>query len=137
MDREVASRTPGKAVQARLEAWRRAERARSGIATSDPCYADVALEVVRAWLAYQEHDRRGSECDEVIVVADSDSRYVAVTDNVHRLLGYRAEELVGRSISDITAPELREATSAVWEQFIRLRRRRQPYALVAKDGTVV
>ncbi|HER35422.1 MAG: GGDEF domain-containing protein [Halothiobacillaceae bacterium] len=49
---------------------------------------------------------------DTVFVVDRDSRIVFVSDACEGLLGYRAEELVGRSITDLMHPDCLENTQA-------------------------
>ncbi len=79
-----------------LAAWRAAERRWERPAPAGEIRI-AALEVIRAWAAYQDAVLTGSST-EFMLVADDDGVYVAATRGVSRILGYEPEELVGRRI---------------------------------------
>ena len=47
---------------------------------------------------------------------DTDNRFVYVNDAALRSLGYRREELIGRSLSDVSLKATYQGVNAVWEQ---------------------
>src|ERR1700674_121230 len=71
---------------------------------------------------------------EYVVFVDANRRYVEVTDGVCQLLGYRREELLAKTIDDITAPELRSQVSETFRQYIAKGGLEGQYNLLAKDG---
>jgi PAS domain S-box-containing protein len=89
---------------------------------------------------------------EGIIIADKEGRVLRANDEFHRMFGFAAGEIVGRSIDDlIVPPELREAAVAITQRVIRgekvsletVRRRRDgrtiPVSIIASpifDGTV-
>lgn len=118
-----------------LGAWRAAERRWERRAPEDEVRRS-ALEVVRAWAAYQ-NAALASEGSEFLLVADGEGVYVDATKGVSRVLGYRPSELVGLRIHDIASPELRAGTALEWERFLADGRQDGQYRLVAKDGRLV
>jgi PAS domain S-box-containing protein len=76
-----------------------------------------------------------SEIDgEYVVFVDANRRYVEVTDGVCCLLGYSREELLTRTIDDITAPELRALVPETFRQYVSQGGLEGQYSLLAKDG---
>jgi PAS domain-containing protein len=82
------------AVPVRLAAWRAAERRWERVAPAEEVRRS-ALEVVRAWAAYQNAAHPG-ESDEFLLVADDEGVYVDATERVTSVLGYHPSELRGR-----------------------------------------
>lgn len=76
-----------------------------------------------------------SEIDgEYVVFVDSDRRYVEVTDGVCQLLGYSREELLAKTIDDITAPELRGLVPETFRQYVNHGGLEGQHSLLGKDG---
>jgi len=76
-----------------------------------------------------------SEIDgQYVVFVDADRRYVEVTDGVCQLLGYSREELLAKTIDEITAPELRAQVPETFRQYINQGGLEGRHALLAKDG---
>lgn len=71
---------------------------------------------------------------EYVVFVDANRRYVEVTDGVCRLLGYTREELLSKTIDDITAPELRAQVPETFRQYITQGGLGGHFSLLAKDG---
>lgn len=94
------------------------------------------LEVAQAYVEYQSA-ALPADSGEFIMVADGDQGYVAVTAGVTRVLGYAPEDLVGRRIGDIAAPEMREGTPELWDAFLVDGRQDGRFPLRASDGRVV
>lgn len=69
-----------------------------------------------------------------VVFVDADRRYVEVTDGVCQLLGYSREELLTKTIDEISAPELRAQVPETFRQYIDRGGLEGRYALLAKDG---
>lgn len=118
-----------------LAAWRAAERRWERIA-EDQDVAATALEVVGAWLAYQEATLP-TEHDEFLLVTDDDQRYVGATTGLTRVLGYAPGDIIGRRISDLAAPDLRPATPDLWAQFIADGRQEGEFTLCSAGGMPV
>lgn len=118
-----------------LAAWRAAERRWERPAPAGEIRI-AALEVIRAWAAYQDAVLTGSST-EFMLVADDDGVYVAATRGVSRILGYEPEELVGRRVEDMAAPELRSTTPEQWTRFLADGRQGGSFRLRAKDGSLV
>lgn len=118
-----------------LAAWRAAERRWQRIA-DDQDVAAAALEVVAAWLAYQEATLPAAH-DEFLLVVDDDQRYVGATTALSRVLGYAPGDILGRPISDLAAPDLRLAMPDLWAQFMADGRKEGEFTLCSADGTPV
>src|ERR1700676_509477 len=71
---------------------------------------------------------------EYVVFVDANRRYVEVTDGVCRLLGYSREELLAKTIDDITAPDLRGQVPETFRQYITQGGMGGEFRLIAKDG---
>ena len=74
--------TPG--IRAALNAWRAAERRWRATSAVETAYSATCLEVIEAWLSYQE---LVNDQDSFILVVDGQRRYVAVSDGVRVALG--------------------------------------------------
>ena len=118
-----------------LADWRAAERRWERSAPAAEVHA-AALDVVRAWLAYQDA-ALPDDTQEFMLVADDDGVYVAATRGVRDVLGYTPEDLIGRQIEAVAAPELRAATPEQWSQFLSDGRQAGSYRLRARDGQLV
>ena len=93
-----------------LGAWRAAERRWEATDPAEPGYREAAIEVISAWLRYQELTERDQ--GSFVLVTDDDHRYVAVGGGVKVALGYEPAELLGQGVDDIAAPDL--AADAEW-----------------------
>ncbi len=118
-----------------LDAWREAERRYDELDPADDGYQAARLDVVRAWIAYQEVVTE--DHGQVVVVTDDARRYVAATDNVEKLLGYSAADLIGISVDDLAAPESSLSVDAAWAGFIDAGRDCDTFTLLARDGSRV
>jgi PAS domain S-box-containing protein len=96
----------------------------------------AALKVVEAYAAYQTA-ALPAESGEFILIADDDQRYVAATAGVTKVLGYSPDELLGRRVGDLAAPELRDTTPDLWADFVIAGRQDGRFRLCAKDGELV
>lgn len=115
--------------------WRAAERRWEQASPADDIRA-AALDVVRAWAAYQDAALPPGS-GEFTLVADDAGTYVGATRGVSGVLGYEPAELIGRRIRDVAATDLRELTAHDWSEFLAAGRQEGTYRLVARDGTVV
>jgi len=68
------------------------------------------------------------------MVADDEHRYVAMSEGVESLLGYKPTAILGRRIEDVAAPDLVPGTPAAWQQFLADGRQDGQFRLVASDG---
>ena len=122
-------------ISAALDSWRASERRWEVTTSDDPTYRAVAIEVISAWLRYQEltdHDP-GS----FVLVADENHSYVAVGGGVKAVLDYEPVDLLGRGIEDLSAPDLAPGTHAAWQRFLADGRQDGEYRLLARDGREV
>lgn len=126
---------PTSALAALLAAWREADRKWERQGSTEEVHA-AALEVAGAYVDYQSA-ALPVDSGEFIMVADGDQGYVAVTSGVTRVLGYAPEDLVGRRIEDIAAPELRDETPERWNAFLVDGRQDGRFRLRASDGRLV
>jgi PAS domain S-box-containing protein len=126
---------PAQSLAPLLAAWREADRTWERQGSSEAVHA-AALEVAKAYAAYQSA-ALPEESGEFIMVADGDQGYVAVTSGVTRVLGYSPEDLIGRRIEDIAAPELREETPQRWDSFLVDGRQEGRFRLRSRDGAPV
>lgn len=124
-----------RAVPDLLAAWRAAERRWERVA-DDHDVAASALEVVRTWLAYQEATLP-TDYDEFLLVTDDDQRYVGATSGLTRVLGYAPEDILGRRIEDLVAPDIRPTTPYLWARFVADGRQEGEFTLCGADGTPV
>jgi PAS domain S-box-containing protein len=69
-----------------------------------------------------------------VACVNAKRRYVAVTDGVCKLLGYSREELLRKSIDEITAPEIRESVPETFNQYVTQGGMEGTFALLSKDG---
>lgn len=74
---------------------------------------------------------------EYVVFVDANRRYVEVSDGVCRLLGYTREELLAKTIDDITAPELRAQVPETFRRYVTGGGLDGHFSLLAKDGRCV
>jgi PAS domain S-box-containing protein len=74
---------------------------------------------------------------EYVVFVDANRKYVDVTEGVCSLLGYSRAELLGKTIDDITAPELRGSVSATFQEYVNAGSLSGQFLLVARDGRKV
>jgi PAS domain S-box-containing protein len=118
-----------------LAAWRAAERRWERPAPADEVHA-AALEVIAAWVAYQDA-ALAPEAREFMLVADDNQTYVGATRGVTAILGYSPDELIGRRVGDIAAPQLQAETPAQWAAFLAEGRQDGHFGLRSKDGQVV
>jgi PAS domain S-box-containing protein len=123
-----------KSIPELLAAWRAAERRWERPAPADEVRA-AALEVIAAWVAYQ--DAAVAPEAEFMLVADDNQTYVGATRGVTAILGYGADELIGRRVEDIAAPQLQAETPAQWAAFLAEGRQDGGFRLRAKDGQIV
>ncbi len=70
-----------------------------------------------------------------VVFVDADRRYVEVTDGVCELLGYSRSELLGKTIDEITAPEIREQVPRLFHRYRERGHLEGEFVLRRRDGT--
>ncbi len=127
---------PTAVIRDALNAWRSAERTWETIHVDDPAYPMAALDVVRAWLAYQEASGQ-PEPGAFLLVTDDEARYVAVSDGVEAVLGHNPAELLGATIAEISPADLAASGPAQFAQFIADGRQDGEYRLMSADGRAV
>jgi PAS domain S-box-containing protein len=118
-----------------LAEWRAAERRWERPAAAAEVRS-AAVDVVRAWAAYQDA-ALPPDSTEFMLVADDQGAYVAATRGVTVVLGYRPEDLVGRYVADLASPDLRDSTPLSWGEFLAAGRQDGSFRLQASDGRVV
>jgi PAS domain S-box-containing protein len=126
---------PTTSIPNALDTWRAAERRWETTAPTDPGYRAASIEVISAWLRYQE--LTDHEAGSFVLVADDDHRYVAVGEGVTAALGYEPSDLLGRRVDDLAAPDLASSTPAAWQRFLSDGRQDGEYRLLARDGREV
>lgn len=125
----------GASIPDLLAAWRQADRLWERQRSPDELRV-AALKVVEAYAAYQTAALT-ADSGEFIMVADDEHVYVAVTAGVRDVLGYAPDDLIGRRVDDLAAPELRETTPERWAAFVLAGRQDGRFRLRAKDGALV
>ncbi len=118
-----------------LQAWRAAERRWELPGAAGEVRA-AALEVIRAWCEYQ-NAALPTDTTEFMLVADDEGRYAAATEGVARVLGHDPQELIGRAIADIAAPDLANQTPTEWAKFLADGRQDGTYRLRSASGSIV
>ena len=118
-----------------LAEWRAAERRWERRGDADEVRA-AALAVIRAWTAYQDASIPGRS-GEFMLVVDDEQTYVAATAGVTQVLGYAPDELIGRHIADVAAPDLLARSPEQWAEFLEAGRQDGRYRLRARDGNFV
>jgi PAS domain S-box-containing protein len=126
---------PTKTVADLLQAWRAAERRWELPGRSGDVRA-AALDVIRAWAEYQ-NAALAPDTTEFMLVADDEGRYVAATQGVARVLGYDPQDLIGRAIADIAAPDLADQTPQEWAKFLAEGRQDGTFRLRAASGAIM
>ncbi len=123
---------PTRNIAEALDAWRAAERRWELIPSGDTESRGAAIEVIAAWLRYQE--LTGLEHDSFVLVADGGHAFVAVGGGIKAALDYEPADLLGRRIEDIAAPDLAPGTASTFDQFLNDGRQDGEYRLLARDG---
>jgi len=119
-------------VSEALDAWREAERRWERARADAPRYRDAAIDVLTAWLRYQE--LTDPEPGSFVLVADEGHAYVAVGGGVKAALGYEPTELLGRRVEDISTAALAAQVRDAWDRFLTEGRQDGEYRLIARDG---
>ena len=122
-------------VEQLLETWRRAERELGDALAAGERVREAVVDVVTAWLSYQS--ALSAAPDELILVADDERQFLAVSANTQPLLGYEPDELRGRRVDDIVPQDEALTVPDRWAQFRRSGREVDLIPLRAKNGTVV
>jgi PAS domain S-box-containing protein len=76
-------------------------------------------------------------CPDAVLVADDEGRYVAANAAASVLTGFSREELLERSVWDLTPAPNRELGFRLWQAFITAGRQDGEYTLVRKDGATI
>lgn len=77
------------------------------------------------------------DVDAPVLVTDDSGRFIAATTSACALLGYTRDELLTKTIADITAPQSQGAHERLWNSFTRLGRQTGRYDLIRKDGAAI
>ena len=134
-DRYARSRGGSPAIATLLAEWRAAERRWERHMPAEEVQA-AALDVVRAFVAYQDA-ALPADSGEFMLITDETQTYVGVTRGVTAVLGYHPEELIGRRISDLAAPDIRDATPSQWQAFLEDGRQEGHFRLMTARGDPV
>lgn len=118
-----------------LQAWRDADRRWEALDPVGPAARDAARDVLDAWLAYQDAVREDPR--EFVLVTDATGTYVAASANVREALGYPPEELIGRSVADLTPAAGVAEEARLWEAFVRDGRQEGRYEIRRRDGSIL
>lgn len=78
-----------------------------------------------------------SKSSSAMMLADDDRVYVDLNDAACRMLNARREDIIGKRIEDLTAPELREFAPAMFEEFLRMQSLSGDYTLIDLQGNEV
>src|ERR1700730_1870054 len=73
-------------------------------------------------------------CGEYVVFVDANRRYLDMTEGVCSLLGYTREQLLDKTIDDITAPELKGNVSENFQKYVNAGGLSGQFLLLACDG---
>ncbi len=104
-------------VMASLTEWREAERRWEAADPTDIEAVELtALGVIRAWLAYQEIS--GWMGSDALLVADATGTFVAANAAACALLGRPLDDVLGRTVADITAPRDVGVVGVAWQSFL-------------------
>ncbi len=135
VDQSVFGLMAGGSIADLLTQWREAERRWERPGPADEVRAS-ALEVVRAYIAYQDAALPPGT-GEFMLVADDTQRYVGATGGATSVLGYEVDELIGRRIEELAAPGDRETAPEQWLAFLKSGRREGRFHLLSKGGQPV
>lgn len=79
--------------------------------------------------------RRLEAIPAAVLVVDDAGQFIAVNDRACATTGYARDELLGRSIQDITTPEELAAQERLWRAFGRTQHQSGRYRILRKDGS--
>lgn len=103
--------------------------------------ADREAEALRELLTGRNDPRQiAAHLDNLPVatlVVDDGGRYIAANQPASELTGYTRDELLTRSVTDITHSIDRPTEERLWRSFERTRRQSGHYTLTRKDGVTV
>lgn len=119
-----------------LEAWRAADRRWESTPKDDPAFRAVAVDVIRAWLAYHAAIDR-PDAGEFALVADDDRLFVAASAGVLGTLGYAPDAVHGLRIEDLAGTDAIADTADRWAAFIIDGRQDGTFDLLHRDGSSV
>jgi PAS domain S-box-containing protein len=74
---------------------------------------------------------------DAILLADDQARFVDANPAACKLLGYSREELLRRTVFDITPPPQAQPGPALWREFMEQGEQAGEYSILRKDGTPV
>jgi PAS domain S-box-containing protein len=74
---------------------------------------------------------------EAVLVADDAGYYVAANQRAAFLTGYSSDDLLRRSVGDLTVPGESPVSERLWDSFLRTETQRGRYDLRRQDGSVV
>lgn len=83
-------------------------------------------------VAAHGHDADQNDC---LMFVDAQRRYFHVTDSAAELLGYKREELLGRRIDDISAPEMHVAEK--FKSYVRDGSQHGVFSLRHRNGSII
>jgi PAS domain S-box-containing protein len=69
-----------------------------------------------------------------VAFVDENRHYIDVTDGVCELLGYSRSELRGMRIDDLTAPDLADQVTPLFDQYLEQKGLQGEFVLLAKNG---
>lgn len=119
-----------------LQAWRAADRRWEATPKDDPEFRGVAVDVIRAWLAYHATIDR-PHAGEFALVADDDRLFVAASAGVEVTLGHAPDSVLGLRIEDLAGTGGTADTTDLWAAFIVDGRQDGTFALRHRDGSLV
>ncbi len=70
-----------------------------------------------------------------ILIADNDRRYTEASVGAGKLLGLPREKIIGRSLDDFAAPEIKPVIPKLWQSFLKEGEQAGTLKLVGPDGT--
>jgi PAS domain S-box-containing protein len=77
------------------------------------------------------HPELSGEC---IAFVNANRQYVAVSEGVCKLLGYSRAELIGKTIDEITAPEIVKTVPRRFQQYVEEGSLKGEFVLIGRDG---
>jgi PAS domain S-box-containing protein len=80
------------------------------------------------------HPELNGEC---VAFVNANRQYVAVSDGVCKLLGYSRAELIGKTIDEITAPEIVKDVPTQFQQYVKRGFLEGEFVLVGRNGARV
>ena len=123
---------PDQDIPRLLEAWRHAERSWERAGSPEEVRA-AAVEVVRAYIAYQEASLPKAS-GEFLLIADDDQHLVAASSGITAVLDYEPGAVIGRTIAGLAGEEDVASTPAQWLSFVAAGRQDGRFSVRARDG---